>query len=135
VYFDARVPENCRHWLSWIIIVLAMLTAFGFLLTAAERFFCPALEIISDYLRLSPAVAGATLLSFGNGAPDVFTQIAAVKKVLCLQATLLVQSCLHPCMTASPGYPSWHDSSKELSQFIRMCSGAVARLLPKILQD
>ncbi|MEW5314004.1 MAG: hypothetical protein WDW38_005533 [Sanguina aurantia] len=33
----------------------------------------------SEYLRLSPAVAGATLLAFGNGAPDLFTQLAAIQ--------------------------------------------------------
>jgi sodium/potassium/calcium exchanger 6 len=61
-------------------MLLAMAVTFGFLLTAAERFFCPALEYIADRLRLPPAVAGATLLSFGNGAPDVFTMLAAVKQ-------------------------------------------------------
>ena len=50
-------------------------------MTAAERFFCPALEYVADRLRMPPAVAGATLLSFGNGAPDVFTQLAAVRQL------------------------------------------------------
>eukprot|EP00240_Pyramimonas_obovata_P004504 CAMPEP_0118960708 /NCGR_PEP_ID=MMETSP1169-20130426/63775_1 /TAXON_ID=36882 /ORGANISM="Pyramimonas obovata, Strain CCMP722" /LENGTH=366 /DNA_ID=CAMNT_0006908859 /DNA_START=664 /DNA_END=1762 /DNA_ORIENTATION=+ len=45
---------------------------------AADAFFAPAVGIISDRLRLPPDVAGATLLAFGNGAPDFFTQIAAI---------------------------------------------------------
>eukprot|EP00899_Mesostigma_viride_P018919 jgi/Mesvir1/27028/Mv20730-RA.1 len=45
--------------------------------SSAHRFFCPALENIADLMGLPADVAGATLLSFGNGAPDVFTQIAA----------------------------------------------------------
>lgn len=38
-------------------------------------------ERISEALRLSPAVAGVTLLSFGNGAPDVFTQMSMASGV------------------------------------------------------
>lgn len=71
----------CRHWLSLLILLSGMLLAFGVLLTISERFFCPALELISEYLQLPPVVAGATLLAFGNGAPDTFTQVAAVAQV------------------------------------------------------
>lgn len=60
---------------SWIVVLLLML------MVVTQRFFCPALEVISDFLRLPPNVAGATLLSLGNGAPDFFTQIAAVAQV------------------------------------------------------
>lgn len=63
------------------MLLAAALLAFAVLLTVSERFFCPALELISDYLKLPPVVAGATLLSFGNGAPDAFTQVAAVGQV------------------------------------------------------
>lgn len=34
------------------------------------------MELISEWLKLPPVLAGATLLSFGNGAPDIFTQLA-----------------------------------------------------------
>ena len=58
------------------VAALALLCAV--LATVAERFFCPALANIARWLELSDDVAGATLLSFGNGAPDVFAQIAAL---------------------------------------------------------
>lgn len=68
-----------------VVFVLLSLLWIGFLfsvmLAAAQRFFCPTLEVMSEYLRLPPAVAGATLLSLGNGAPDVFTQLAAMAMV------------------------------------------------------
>ena len=59
----------------WIGLLSAILTV------VADRFFCPALEVIADFFQLPANVAGATLLSFGNGAPDVFTQLAAVSTV------------------------------------------------------
>lgn len=69
------------RWVSLLLLVAAAALALAVLLTVSERFFCPALELISDYLKLPPVVAGATLLSFGNGAPDTFTQVAAVGQV------------------------------------------------------
>lgn len=70
-----------REFLSYGLFTLILLLLFLLLLTTAERFFCPSLQLISEYLRLSPAVAGATLLAFGNGAPDLFTQLAAIQTV------------------------------------------------------
>jgi solute carrier family 24 (sodium/potassium/calcium exchanger), member 6 len=63
------------------------------LTVVADRFFCPALEVIADYFQLPPNVAGATLLSFGNGAPDVFTQLAAVTTV-CVTLTCIAKTLL-----------------------------------------
>jgi uncharacterized membrane protein len=86
-------PSTCnllachrRQWVSLLLLLLAAVLCFFVLLTVSERFFCPALELISEYLRLPPVVAGATLLSFGNGAPDIFTQVAAVGQV-CVPAS------------------------------------------------
>lgn len=49
------------------------------LVTTAEHFFCPPLMYWTRKLKLQPEVAGATLLAFGNGAPDVFTSQAAIR--------------------------------------------------------
>lgn len=89
------VLVSCRQWLSLLILLAGMLLSFGVLLTISERFFCPALELISEYLQLPPVVAGATLLSFGNGAPDIFTQVAAVAQVgeVCYSSNRMLISC------------------------------------------
>ena len=47
------------------------------LASTADLYLSPALERITLRLGLSESLAGVTLLAFGNGAPDVFTSIAA----------------------------------------------------------
>ena len=51
---------------------------FAALTLSADQFFAPAVGNFAAWLRLSDDVAGATLLAFGNGAPDFFTQVAAI---------------------------------------------------------
>ena len=53
--------------------LLMLLLALG---STADNFLMPQLSYLSEMLRLSPDVAGVTLLAFGNGAPDVFSAIA-----------------------------------------------------------
>ena len=53
--------------------LLMLLMALG---STADNFLMPQLNYLSELLKLSPDVAGVTLLSFGNGAPDVFSAIA-----------------------------------------------------------
>ncbi|KAK6476611.1 mitochondrial sodium/calcium exchanger protein [Huso huso] len=55
-------------WLLYLFVVLGI---------AASEFFCPNLAAISTSLKLTHNVAGVTFLAFGNGAPDVFSAVAA----------------------------------------------------------
>ncbi|XP_048841688.1 LOW QUALITY PROTEIN: mitochondrial sodium/calcium exchanger protein-like [Brienomyrus brachyistius] len=55
-------------WLLFLFIVLGL---------TASKFFCPNLSAISATLKLTHNVAGVTFLALGNGAPDVFSAMAA----------------------------------------------------------
>lgn len=58
----------CIIWLLFLFIILGL---------AASKFFCPNLSAISTSLHLTHNVAGVTFLALGNGAPDIFSAIAA----------------------------------------------------------
>ena len=47
--------------------------------TTADVYFAPATVQLSNWLGLRPRVAGVTLLALGNGAPDVFSVLAAYR--------------------------------------------------------
>ncbi|XP_034397278.1 mitochondrial sodium/calcium exchanger protein isoform X3 [Cyclopterus lumpus] len=55
-------------WLLCLFLILGLI---------ASKFFCPNLSAISTSLHLTHNVAGVTFLALGNGAPDVFSAIAA----------------------------------------------------------
>eukprot|EP00959_Pyramimonas_sp_CCMP1952_P209840 4390502-Pyramimonas_sp.AAC.1 len=50
-------------------IVLYLILLFFIMAESAERFFCPSMLQTCKALKISPDVAGATLMAFGNGAP------------------------------------------------------------------
>ena len=52
--------------------------AFLGLAIVCDEYFQPSLEEISDVLKLSPDVAGATFLAAGSSAPELFTSIGDV---------------------------------------------------------
>jgi len=68
--FVARTKKTQFLWL---------LALFYMLSESAEAHFCPMLSEISSTLRMSPDLAGITILAFGNGGPDVFSSIAAIQ--------------------------------------------------------
>mmetsp|Transcript_4570 Transcript_4570/g.6929 ORF Transcript_4570/g.6929 Transcript_4570/m.6929 type:complete len:83 (+) Transcript_4570:321-569(+) len=47
------------------------------LASTADVYLSPSLEFMTVRFSLSESLAGVTLLAFGNGAPDVFSAIAA----------------------------------------------------------
>ncbi|XP_022095819.1 mitochondrial sodium/calcium exchanger protein-like isoform X2 [Acanthaster planci] len=64
--------------LTLILLFIWLIFLFVALGVTAEDFFCPSLTAISKSLKLNQSVAGVTFLAFGNGAPDIFSAIAAI---------------------------------------------------------
>jgi sodium/potassium/calcium exchanger 6 len=63
---------------SFILLILWLMLILSILASTADNFLVPQLETLSEYLNLSPEVAGLTLLAFGNGAPDIFAAKSAL---------------------------------------------------------
>lgn len=65
--------------LSITMLVVYLAALFYLMATTADVYFCPALTVLSDFFRLSPNVAGVTLLALGNGAADLFSAFAGLQ--------------------------------------------------------
>jgi sodium/potassium/calcium exchanger 6 len=70
---ERRPVLGCAAVAAWLAVL------FYLLADTAASYFCSSLEGLSRLLRLPPAIAGATLLSLGNGAPDALSALASFK--------------------------------------------------------
>ncbi|KAK9717188.1 Mitochondrial sodium/calcium exchanger protein [Basidiobolus ranarum] len=79
-YLELRYCRISSQNVGWFFVLAVFLTIAYFyaLFRVSDVHLTTALQSISDHLRLSSEVAGLTLLSFGNGAPDLFTAFAGV---------------------------------------------------------
>nr|GMD40461.1 cation/calcium exchanger 5 [Ipomoea batatas] len=66
-------------FLSVPFLGLFVLLYFYILITTAQAHFSVVVTKLVAHLRLSPSMGAVTLLALGNGAPDVFASVAAVK--------------------------------------------------------
>jgi sodium/potassium/calcium exchanger 6 len=63
--------------LSGLFLVLWCGLLFYLMADTADEYLVPSLTVLSEMMHLSPNVAGVTLLAAANGAPDMFSAIAA----------------------------------------------------------
>lgn len=82
IFYTLFLFCDCFPFLKAGIILLIIWWLFLFigLSVIADDFLCPSLTVITKTFRLSQNIAGVTFLAFGNGAPDIFSAIAAVSR-------------------------------------------------------
>ncbi|KAL6545018.1 Cation/calcium exchanger 5 [Orobanche hederae] len=75
--------HHCVFWSNLYLTVpfltLILLLQFYILVKTAQDRFSVVVTKLSTHLRLSPSMGAVTLLALGNGAPDVFASVAAVR--------------------------------------------------------
>lgn len=64
--------------LTAIVFIGILILAFYLLAIICDEFFIESLDKISDRLKLSSDVAGATFMAVGSSAPELFTSLIAV---------------------------------------------------------
>ncbi|XP_027352599.1 cation/calcium exchanger 5 isoform X1 [Abrus precatorius] len=75
--YHCLFPQNST--LSIPFLSLFLLLHFYILITTAQHHFSIVTTKLASHLNLSPSMAAVTLLALGNGSPDVFSSLAALR--------------------------------------------------------
>ncbi|KAK2954478.1 Ca2+:Cation Antiporter [Blattamonas nauphoetae] len=67
---------NKAPWLFFLVIIIFLLLMFILVTSTSSEYFVPPLMFFSNTLGLSENMAGITFIALGNGAPDIFSQMA-----------------------------------------------------------
>ncbi|XP_010549944.1 PREDICTED: cation/calcium exchanger 5 [Tarenaya hassleriana] len=70
---------NQNPFITIPVLSLLILLHFYILIKTAQTHFSTVTTRLADLLNLSPSMAAVTLLALGNGAPDVFSSVAALR--------------------------------------------------------
>jgi len=65
------------QWAGYFVTIPWLLYLLYLLADTADNFFVPVLEHMVEFGNVPPSIAGITFLSFGNGAPDVFSAVVS----------------------------------------------------------
>ena len=77
-FFDFYLCRiNGSTWLFLLLALILLIIVFKFICAVIDEYIAPAIVYLSEWLGLSEALAGVTLLAFANGAGDVITAIVA----------------------------------------------------------
>ncbi|KAM7152508.1 sodium/potassium/calcium exchanger 1 [Macrochelys suwanniensis] len=64
---------------GWVMLhIFGMMYVFVALAIVCDEYFVPALDVITEKLRISDDVAGATFMAAGGSAPELFTSLIGV---------------------------------------------------------
>merc|ERR1711874_568480 len=80
---DPMFPEDAftqaqRNQGAIIFHIIGVLYMFYALALVCDHYFVPTLDVIIEKYKISPDVAGATLMAAGGSAPELFTSIIGV---------------------------------------------------------
>jgi len=64
-------------WVFFLLAFFVLYLIFKNIQETVEEYVAPAITYISEWLKLSEALAGVTLIALANGAGDVITALVA----------------------------------------------------------
>ncbi|XP_033153255.1 mitochondrial sodium/calcium exchanger protein [Drosophila mauritiana] len=76
-YCKVDVRNSFNSFWSVLGMFLIAIYVFWMMQITIKNYFCPALMVIADLLRMNESTAGVTVLAIANGSPDFFTAIAS----------------------------------------------------------